>query len=81
MIFSQFVIFVLIYDYLKFREDSSFTSQEIMNYISVALAVALSVDSPITHSWFMLYLAGNPYRFCLHAAHKVYTRDMSRCIC
>ena len=29
MIFPQFVIFVLIYDYLKFRKDSSFTSQEI----------------------------------------------------
>ena len=43
MIFPQFVIYVLIYDYLKFRKDLSFTSQEIANYISVALAVALSV--------------------------------------
>ena len=43
MMFPQFVIFVLIYDYLKFRKESSFTSQEITNYISVALAVALSV--------------------------------------
>ena len=36
---------MLIYDYLKFRKDSSITSQEITNYISVALAVALSVSS------------------------------------
>ena len=43
MIFPQFVIYVLIYDYLKFRKDPSITSQEIANYISVALAVALSV--------------------------------------
>ena len=43
MIFRQFVIYVLIYDYLKFRNDPSITSQEIANYISVALAVALSV--------------------------------------
>ena len=43
MIFSQFVIYVLKYDYLKFRKDPSVTSQEIANYISVALAVALSV--------------------------------------
>ena len=41
--FPQFVIYVLIYDYLKFRKDPSITSQEIANYISVALAVALSV--------------------------------------
>ena len=33
----------MIYDYLKFRKDSSITSQEIANNISVALAVALSV--------------------------------------
>ena len=44
MIFPQFVIYVLIYNYLKFRKDPSITSQEIANYISVALAVALSVD-------------------------------------
>ena len=43
MIFPQFVIYVLIYDYLKFRKDPSITSQEIANNISVALAVALSV--------------------------------------
>ena len=43
MIFPQFVIYMLIYDYLKFRKDPSITSQEIVNYISVALAVALSV--------------------------------------
>ena len=43
MIFLQFVIYVLIYDYLKFRKDLSITSQEIANYLSVALAVALSV--------------------------------------
>ena len=44
MIFPQFVIYVLIYDYLKFRKDPSITSQEIANYLSVALAVALSVE-------------------------------------
>ena len=44
MIFPQFVIYVLIYNYLKFRKDPSITSQEIANYISVALAVALSVQ-------------------------------------
>ena len=44
MIFPQFFIYVLIYDYLKFRKNPSITSQEIANYISVALAVALSVD-------------------------------------
>ena len=43
MIFPQFIIYVLIYDYLKFRKGPSITSQEIANYISVALAVALSV--------------------------------------
>ena len=43
MIFHQYVIYVLIYDYLKFRKDPSITSQEISNYISVALALALSV--------------------------------------
>ena len=42
MIFPQFAIYVLIYDYLKFRKDPSITSQEIANYLSVALAVALS---------------------------------------
>ena len=44
MIFPQFVKYVLIDDYLKFRKDPSITSQEIANYISVALAVALSVQ-------------------------------------
>ena len=34
---------MLIYDILKFRKDPSIKSQEIANYISVALAVALSV--------------------------------------
>ena len=43
MIFPQFDIYVLIYDYLKFRKDLSITSQEIANYLSVALALALSV--------------------------------------
>ena len=43
MIFHQYVIYVLIYNYLKFRKDPSITSQEIANYISVALALALSV--------------------------------------
>ena len=43
MIFPQFVTYMLIYDYLEFRKDPSLTSQEIANYISVALAVALSV--------------------------------------
>ena len=45
MIFSQYAIYVLIYDYLKFRKDPSITSKEIANYRSahVALAVALSV--------------------------------------
>ena len=43
MIFHQLVIYVLIDDYLKFRKDPSITSQEITNYITVALAVALSV--------------------------------------
>ena len=45
MIFPQFVKYVLIDDYLKFRKDPSITSQEIANYIYVALAVALSVDA------------------------------------
>ena len=43
MIFPQFVIYMLIDDYLKFRKDPSITSHEIANYISVALAVVLSV--------------------------------------
>ena len=43
MIFPQFGIYVFIYDYLQFRKDPLLTSQEIANYISVALAVALSV--------------------------------------
>ena len=38
---------MLIYDYLKFRNDPFITSEEIANYISVALAVALSVDSTV----------------------------------
>ena len=48
MIFPQFVIYVLIYDQLKFRKDPSITSQEIANYIGVALAVALSVGLSTT---------------------------------
>ena len=45
MMSSNFLntLYVLIYDYLKFRKDSSINSQKIANYISVALAVALSV--------------------------------------
>ena len=43
MIIPQYVIYVWIYDYLKFRKDPSITCQEKANYISVALAVALSV--------------------------------------
>ena len=43
MIFPQFVMNVLIDDYIKFRKDPSITSQEKANYISVALAVAMSV--------------------------------------
>ena len=43
MMLPQFVIYVLNYDYLKFRKDPSISSQEIANHISVALAVALSV--------------------------------------
>ena len=43
MIFLQSVIYVLNNNYLKFGKDPSITSQEIANYISVALAVALSV--------------------------------------
>ena len=35
--------YVLIYDYLKFRKDPSFTYKKITNYISVALVLALSV--------------------------------------
>ena len=35
---------MLCYVYPKLRKDSSITSQEIANYISVELAVALSVD-------------------------------------
>ena len=45
MIFPLFVIYVLIYEYLKFRKDLSIASQEIANYLSVALAVALSVEN------------------------------------
>ena len=43
MIFPHKVMYVFIYDYLKFRKDPYITSKEIANYISVALAVALSV--------------------------------------
>ena len=43
MIFAQYVIYVLIYVYLKLRKDPSITSKEIANYLSVALAVAFSV--------------------------------------
>ena len=43
MIFPQFVIYILIYDYLKFRKDPSITSQEKVKYVNVALAVTLSV--------------------------------------
>ena len=43
MIFPQYVKYVLIYHYLKLRKDPFITSQEIAKYISVALAVALSV--------------------------------------
>ena len=43
MIFSEFVLYVLIYVCPKFRKDPSITSQAIANYISVELAVALSV--------------------------------------
>ena len=43
MIFHQFVIYVLIEDYIKLRKDPSIIYQEKANYISVALAVALSV--------------------------------------
>ena len=35
---------MLCHVYPKFKKDSSITSQEIANYISVALALALSVD-------------------------------------
>ena len=53
MIFLQFVIYVLNDDYLKFRKDPSITSREIANYISVALAVALSVYVGGTKSCFL----------------------------
>ena len=52
MIFPQYVIYVLIYDYLNFRKRSVITSQEIANYISVALAVALSVYNVINGNIF-----------------------------
>ena len=45
MILSQFVVYVLIYHYPKFRKGSSITLQDIAINISVALAVALSVCS------------------------------------
>ena len=51
MLFPQFVIYMLIYDYQKFRKDPSITSQEIANYISVALAVALSIYKTASISW------------------------------
>ena len=60
MIFPQLVISVLIDDYLKFRKDSLITSQEIANYISVALAVALSVYFINIFLYFMtLYIIKN----------------------
>ena len=43
MIFPQYVKYVLFYVQPKSGKDSSITSNEIANYISVALAVALSV--------------------------------------
>ena len=49
MIFPQYVIYVLIYDYPEIRKDPSITSKEIANYISVALAVALSVYRELSH--------------------------------
>ena len=58
MIVPQYVIYVLIYDYQKFRKDPSITSQEIANYISVALAVALSVyciDVNVHHNFSVLF--------------------------
>ena len=53
MIFLQFVIYVLNDDHLKFRKDPFITSQEIAHYISVALAVALSVEHGIhvVYAW------------------------------
>ena len=53
MIFPQFVIYVLMYNYLDFRKDPSITSQEIANYISVALAVALSVHVLLVRLWLL----------------------------
>ena len=41
--FFQLVIYVLIYVYPKFRKDTFIISQDLVNYISIALAVALSV--------------------------------------
>ena len=62
MNFPQFVIYVLIYDYLKFRKDPSITSQEITNYICVALAVALSV---VAGFFLFLFRIQYVYGFCL----------------
>ena len=71
MIFPQFVIYVLIYNYLKFRKDLSFTSQDKANYISVALAVALRVYqinaislvfySMVRYADYLLYIFINIY--------------------
>ena len=55
MFFPQFVIYVLIYDFLKFRKDPSITSQEIAKYISVALAVALSEYYDLTNLLMFYY--------------------------
>ena len=62
MIFPQFVIYVLIDNYLKFRKDPSITSQEIVNYISVALAVALSVHKLGIDEW-LVHLVQSMYKY------------------
>ena len=48
MIFPQYVVYMLIYDNIKFIKDPSITSKEIANYINVAFAVALSVHVLVT---------------------------------
>ena len=40
------------FDLLKFRKDPSITSQAIANYISVSLAVALSVPKTCTENMY-----------------------------
>ena len=62
MIFPPFVIYVLIYDYLKFRKDPFITPNDIANYIRVALAVALSVYQNFL---FIPYLFLNTYFYLL----------------